>query len=82
VILYFDPADGAVPVAEAARIARVTESTVHMWVTRGYLDAAGQRRKVPELLFRGVRHVVVLDVLIAEEAAARRGRGRARRRAA
>jgi hypothetical protein len=82
VILHFDPAEGAVPVAEAARIARVTESTVHMWVTRGYLDATGTRQTVPEYTFRGVRHVVPVDVLIAKAAAARRGRGRARRRTA
>lgn len=70
VILHFDPAEGAVTVAEAAKIARVAESTVHMWVTRGYQDAHGRRQKVPEYPFRGVRHVVPVDVLIAKAAVA------------
>lgn len=79
-ILDFDPSQGAVPVAEAARIAHVAEATVHMWVTRGYLDREGQRQKVPEYVFRGVRHVIPVDVQIAKAAAALRGRGRKRAR--
>jgi hypothetical protein len=82
VILDFDPSQGAVPVAEAARIARVTPRMIHMWVTRGYLDREGQRQKVPEYHIGGVRQVVPVDVAIAKAATARQARGRPRKNTA
>ena len=64
-----------VTVDPAAHAAGVTPSTVHNWISRGFVDRHGQRRWVMGLHIDGVRRVMPLDVLRADAEVRRAARG-------
>lgn len=68
-------------VEDAAALAGVTSSTVHNWITRGYVDRFGQRRWLLGFHVQGVRMVIPLDVLRADAEVHFAGRGGLRKRA-
>lgn len=68
-------------VEDAAALAGVTPSTVHNWITRGYVDRNGQRRWLLGFHVDGVRRVMPVDVLRADAEVSAAGRGGLRKRA-
>lgn len=70
--LDYDLHDALIPVSEAARLAGVATSTVHNWVSRGYLNRDDRRQYLRVESFDGARHFVPMDVLKAEAATRRR----------
>jgi DNA-binding transcriptional MerR regulator len=67
-------------ISRAAEAAHVTPQTIHGWITRGYLNASGERAFVTAHIEDGRRYVILADVLRAEAVTSTRGRGRTRAR--
>jgi hypothetical protein len=67
-------------VEDAANLAGVKPSTVHNWITRGYVDRHGQRRWITGFHIEGVRRVLPLEVLRADTEIRRAGLGGLRKR--
>lgn len=68
-------------IEDAAALAGVTPSTVHNWISRGYVDRYGQRRWLVGFHIEGVRRVMPLDVLRADSEVRHAGRGGLRKSA-
>lgn len=69
-----------IPVDEAASLAGVTPSTIHNWISRGYVDQHGERRWLTGFHIDGTRHVFPVDVLRVDGEVRLAGRGGLRRR--
>jgi len=68
-------------IEHAAELAEVTPSAVHNWISRGYVDANGDRQYVTGFHIDGVRRVFPMDVLYAEAQVRLAGRGGLRKKA-
>ena len=70
-----------ITVETAAALVGVKPSTIHNWISRGYVDQYGQRSWVNGFHIDGVRRVMPVDVLRADAAVERAARGGLRKRA-
>ncbi len=76
-----NPFDKLVNIDTAANLIGVSPSTIHNWISRGYVDQYGQRSWVTGFHIEGVRRVHITDVLRADAAVERAARGGLRKRA-
>ena len=65
----------------AAALAGVTPSTVHNWISRGYVDRHGQRQWLTGFTIGGKRYVLPVDALRADAEVSLAARGGLRRQA-
>ena len=65
----------------AARSIGVTPSTIHNWISRGYVNQWGERKWLMGVHINGVRYVLPAEVLVANSEVQDAARGGLRKQA-